>query len=117
MCIIVHAVMDELLKNTYLYDFYGELLTEHQRKIYEAVVFEDLSLSEAAESLNISRQGVHDIIKRCTAAMKEYESRLHLVDKFLSIREKAETIKRLAQTDPVDSGSIIKEADALIEEL
>ena len=117
MCIIVHVVMDELLKNTYLYDFYGDLLTEHQRKIYEAVVFEDLSLSEASESLNISRQGVHDIIKRCNAAMNEYESRLHLVDKFLSIRKKAEKIKKLAETEPADTLSIIKEADALIEEL
>ena len=41
-----------------LYDFYGELLTEHQRRIYEDVVLNDYSLSEVAEELGISRQGV-----------------------------------------------------------
>lgn len=117
MCIIVHVVMDELLKNTYLYDFYGELLTDHQRKIYETVVFEDLSLSEAAASLKISRQGVHDIIRRCNAAMSEYESKLHLVEKFLSVRKKAERIRSIAGSEPVDAGAIIKEAEAIIEEL
>ena len=41
--------MEEFLQQTLLYDFYGELLTEHQRKVYEEVVLNDLSYSEAAE--------------------------------------------------------------------
>lgn len=43
----------------------GELLTDHQRHVYEDVVFNDMSLSEIAEEQGISRQGVHDLIKRC----------------------------------------------------
>ena len=38
-----------LLEQALLYDFYGELLTDHQKEIYEQFVLEDLSLSEIAE--------------------------------------------------------------------
>ena len=58
--------MEKIVEQTLLYDFYGELLTEHQRQIYEDVVFNDLSLSEVAEDRGISRQGVHDMIRRCS---------------------------------------------------
>ena len=65
--------MKDLVDNGLLYDFYGELLTEHQRNIYEAAVYDDLSLNEIALEHGISRQGVHDLIKRCTATMEDYE--------------------------------------------
>ncbi len=58
--------MEEKIEQAYLYDFYGELLNEHQRKIYEDFVFNDLSLGEIADEEGISRQGVHDMVKRCT---------------------------------------------------
>ena len=54
--------VEKILEQTLLYDFYGELLTEHQQKIYEDVVFNDISCSEVAENQGISRQGVHDLI-------------------------------------------------------
>ena len=57
---------EEKIEQAYLYDFYGELLNEHQRRIYEDFVFNDLSLGEIANEEGISRQGVHDMIKRCT---------------------------------------------------
>lgn len=79
-----------------LYDFYGELLNEHQREIYEAAVFEDLSLSEIATSEGISRQGVHDILKRCNKALEDYEEKLHLVSKFKDVRKKIEEIDEIA---------------------
>lgn len=49
--------MEKIVEQGMLYDFYGELLTEHQRKIYEDVVLNDMSLSEIAEEQGISRQG------------------------------------------------------------
>ncbi|MCI8550653.1 MAG: YlxM family DNA-binding protein [Lachnospiraceae bacterium] len=88
--------MEKIVEQTLLYDFYGELLTEHQRQVYEDVVFNDLSLSEAAEERGISRQGVHDLIRRCDKTLKEYERKLGLVEKFLKTREMAEEIHRLA---------------------
>ena len=51
--------MEKIVWQGLLYDFYGELLTERQRHIYEDVVFNDLSLSEIAREEGISRQGVH----------------------------------------------------------
>ena len=50
--------MEKFVEQTLLYDFYGELLTERQRQVYESVVLDDCSLSEVAEELSISRQGV-----------------------------------------------------------
>ena len=67
--------MEKFVEQTLLYDFYGELLTERQQQVYESVVLEDYSLSEVAENLGISRQGVHDMIKRCNHTLEEYESR------------------------------------------
>ena len=74
--------MEKFVEQTLLYDFYGELLTERQQQVYESVVLEDYSLSEVAEDLGISRQGVHDMIKRCNHTLEDYEARLHLVEKF-----------------------------------
>ena len=88
--------MEKILRQTLLYDFYGELLTSHQRKVYEDAVFGDLSLSEVAEMQGISRQGVHDLIKRCDRALEEYEEKLHLVRKFSETRRQLEAIRALA---------------------
>ena len=87
--------MDKILKQTLLYDFYGELLTAHQKEIYEEVVLDDCSLSEVAESHGISRQGVHDLIKRCQKMLEGYEEKLMLVEKFCTIKEKIEQIEQL----------------------
>ena len=78
--------MEKIVEQGLLYDFYGELLTPHQRRIYEDAVFNDLSLSEIAQEAGISRQGVHDLIKRCDRTLEEYESKLHLMQRFGQIR-------------------------------
>ena len=61
--------MEKIVEQGMLYDFYGELLTEHQRKIYEDVVLNDMSLSEIAEEQGISRQGVHDLVRKLFQAV------------------------------------------------
>ena len=80
--------MEKIFQQVLLYDFYGELLTEHQRSIYEDAVYNDMSLSEIAEEYGISRQGVHDLIKRCDKILLGYEEKLHLVEKFTGAKEK-----------------------------
>ena len=87
--------MDEKFEKTLLYDFYGEMLNEHQRRIYEDIVFNDLSLGEIAGIEGISRQGVSDMMKRCTKKLEDYEAKLHLVEKFLSIKKDVESICEL----------------------
>lgn len=96
--------MNDLIENTMLYDFYGELLTEHQKKIYEAVVFNDYSLSEVAKEQGISRQGVHDLIKRCNKLLSGYEEKLHLVKRFQDAKEKVKLINDLVTRFNVESG-------------
>lgn len=83
------------MERALLYDFYGELLTEHQKQIYEDVVFNDLSFSEVAEERGISRQGVHDLMKRCTRTLQDYERKLGLVEKFRKTQEKVKEIHQL----------------------
>ena len=89
--------MEKIVEQGLLYDFYGELLTEHQRQIYEDVVFNDMSLSEIAEENGISRQGVHDLIKRCDKTLSAYEDKLHLISKFQKTKEKVTEIHRLTE--------------------
>lgn len=89
--------MEQFVEKTLLYDFYGELLTERQRQIYEDVVLNDYSYSEVAKEYEVSRQGIHELVKRCDKILANYEEQLHLVQKFLSIKEKVLDIHSLAK--------------------
>lgn len=116
--------MNKILEQALLYDFYGELLTTHQKEIYEQFILDDLSLSEIAESAGISRQGVHDLIRRCQKALEGYENKLHLVEKFLSVKEKVGQIDSILdeweqeKKNPEEIVSRIRKiSDAIIEEL
>ena len=90
--------MDEILEQALLFDFYGELLSERQKEVYQFYVFDNLSLSEIAREVGMSRQGVHDLVRRSKAMLEEYEQKLHLVEKFVSIKEKVQQIDRLLDT-------------------
>jgi len=114
--------MNEILRRDLLYDFYGELLTEHQKEIYGQFVQEDLSLGEIAKEAGISRQGVHDIIKRCALTLEGYEEKLHLVEQFMSVRQKVGQIQELldryqADTDEAVFQEIREVTEEIIEEL
>ena len=91
--------MEKIVQQGILYDFYGELLTEHQRNVYESVVYENLSLGEIAGEMNISRQAVHDMIKRNDRILEDYEARLGLVKRFEEIRKRIERLEALSQVD------------------
>ena len=95
-----------------LYDFYGELLTEHQKNIYEDVVFNDMSPSEIAREEGISRQGVHDLIKRCDKILRDYEDKLHLVERFMQTKKDVELIKKYSNECKVNKN--LKEIDEII---
>ncbi len=105
--------MEDKIRQGYLFDFYGELLNEHQRNVYFDYVCNDLSLSEIATEKGISRQGVHDLIRRCNKSLEDYESKLHLVDKFLNIKEDVERINSLAK-DEIDKCNDNQEVFATI---
>ena len=84
--------MDETLKNTMLFDFFAEMLTEKQREYYDLYHNEDLSLSEIAESAGISRQGVYDIVVRAEKTLKKFEQRTGVIQKWFDARSEIEKI-------------------------
>ncbi|MBQ6636826.1 MAG: DNA-binding protein [Lachnospiraceae bacterium] len=90
--------MEKIVEQGLLYDFYGQLLTPHQQKIYEHAVYDNLSLNEIAEQEGISRQAVHDLIRRATDLMRGYETKLGMIGRFRSIREAAGQLCEAADT-------------------
>ncbi|MBR2257043.1 MAG: YlxM family DNA-binding protein [Blautia sp.] len=99
--------MERFVERTLLYDFYGELLTKRQQEIYSSVVLDDYSLSEVALDQGVSRQSIHDMIRRCDGILKRYEEKLHLVEKFVSIRDQVRQIDRIAREQGLDEISKI----------
>lgn len=91
--------MDSIARESLLYDFYGNLLTDKKRSVMECYHEDDMSLAEIADEMGISRAAVHDSLKSAEAQLEQYESKLGLLAKY----EKA---RRLAD-----------EADAIIDEL
>ena len=75
-------MITDTIKAAMLCDFYGDLLTEHQKKCVELYYLEDLSLAEIAENLSVSRQAVHDIIKRSVTIMEDFEVKLQLIKEY-----------------------------------
>lgn len=84
--------MKNILEISLLFDFYRELLTEKQIEVFSLYYDDDFSLAEIAEQLNISRQAVHDILKRGEKLLYKYESKLKLVEKFLHQQKAIEEI-------------------------
>lgn len=102
-----------------LYDFYGALLTDHQREIYEDVFYNDMSLSEVASIYGISRQAVSDLVKRINKILSGYEEKLELVKKFNRAKGKVKEIAKLAKEiddKGADVGKIIEIADSVLDE-
>lgn len=113
--------MEKIIERGNLFDFYGELLTKHQQKIYSEAVFNDMSLSELSEEEGISRQGIHDLIKRCDRQLQSYEDKLHLIEKFQSIKKEVEIMEKCLDTldeSENDKKEILKESlSRVVEEL
>ncbi len=92
-----------------LYDFYGPLLTDRQRQAHELHFEADCSLSEVAEEMSITLQGVFDLLKRTEKALEAYESRMGLLAKFQEQRNRIqEAYMVLEKLDPGTSEELSK---------
>jgi hypothetical protein len=89
--------MDDILQLTLLYDFYGELLTQKQKQVYEMYYQDDLSLSEIGEELSISRQAVQDQLKRTEKILLGYEEKLQLVARFQAQNKAVREMKHIME--------------------
>lgn len=96
-----------------LYDFYGPLLTAQQRRFVELYYGQDLSLGEIAGDCRLTRQAVHDALKRAENALFKYEEKLGLVSKFLEQRKR---LKEALQALDGEPGEKIYRARTIITE-
>ena len=107
--------MDDILRLTLLFDFYGELLTDKQKLIFEMYHLNDLSLAEIGEDQGISRQAVRDQLKRTEKALGGYEEKLKLLEKFMEhkkeVRRINETAEKKEKTD--DSKKVLEYIDVI----
>ncbi len=87
----------DALQMTLLFDYYGELLTDRQRMCFDLRHNQDMSLTEIAEELQVSRQGVHDNLSRAEALLANMEQKTGCVRRDMQCRRAAQTIRRLAE--------------------
>lgn len=91
--------MEKNMELSLLLDFYGELLSEKVRGATELYYNDDLSLSEVAEDMGITRQGVRDLIKRAEGNLYGYEEKLGLYKRFVEMQKGLTSLKdRLIKT-------------------
>lgn len=74
-------MFDKIAEVSLLFDFYGQLLTKKQQEVMRLYHEENYSLSEIADEFSISRQGVHDTLKKAEKSLKSYEEKLGLLYK------------------------------------
>ena len=86
--------IESIAENSLLYDFYGQLLSRRQQEVMALYHEENLSLSEIAEEFGISRQAVHDTLKKAELALGEYEAKLGLVARLPRSKEAISGIDR-----------------------
>lgn len=110
-------MLEKTTQMNLLYDFYGVMLTEKQREFVELYYLDDLSLAEIAEQFEISRQAVHDNIRRASTQLLDYEAKLHLVERFERRREVGSRVLSLLENSPYqESAQIASLVRELIEE-
>lgn len=88
---------EKIVKLSYLYDFYGALLKDRHREIFEEYVLNDLSLSEIAGEYGMTRQGIYDIVKRCSRRLESYEEKLRLFERFQMAKERLGQVEQLVR--------------------
>ena len=105
------------VEDSLLLDFYGNLLTDKMRATLDMYLNDDLSLAEIAEEEEISRQGVHDKVKRALAQLKDYEDKLGLVKRFLEQKESvSEAIALIDNKKYEDARKVLAKLSEEIEE-
>ncbi len=110
---LVDLKLEPGITNTLLLDFYGQLLTRKAYEISDLHYNEDMSLSEIAEELGVTRQAVHDSVQRTFKTLQAYEDKLGLAGRFLDQRKTA--ADALSRLDSGDTEAAKQELLKLIE--
>lgn len=89
--------LKEIVELTRLYDVYGPLLSDHKKEIFESYVLDNYSLGEIADRVGLSRQGVRDIVKRCSRELQEAEKKLGFLKKMDRVSELVDESAKLTK--------------------
>ena len=107
--------MNELEKTervNWLFDLYGDLLTEKQQQYVSMYYREDLSLSEIAEELDVSRNAVYDQLRRALKSLESYEESLHLLGRH---EERISLIQKIEKEESMDHSTLLEYLERLKE--
>lgn len=107
------SMLEKTTRVNYLFDFYQSLLTKKQRNYMSLYYLDDFSLGEIAEEYDVSRQAVYDNIKRTETMLEDYESKLHLFEKFQERQEIIQKLKLCYNDQQLDREAINELMDAL----
>ena len=102
------------LKMACLLDFYGEVLTGRKQSVLSMYYNEDMSLSEIADEVGISRQGVRDVIKKAEEELIFFEEKLGLYKTFREAQAHLDHLKQSVSEFRDAPASLIEDVDALI---
>lgn len=100
-----------------LLDFYGDILSERQNEMLKMYYNEDCSLAEIAEAFSISRQGVRSVLKKGEAILDEMENKLHLAQRFITVRNKSSEIASELEKIHIDNDDISSKINSLIKQI
>jgi predicted DNA-binding protein YlxM (UPF0122 family) len=95
----MESSLDKKQRVNLLMDCYLDLLTDKQKDYLNLYYGEDLSLSEIAEELDVSRNAVFDNLKRAVHLLEDYEDKLHLLEKHQERMKLIDQIKEDQNTD------------------
>lgn len=111
--------LKEVVELSLLYDFYGELLSDTSKTVFEGYVLNDMTLAEISEETGVSRQGIHDTVKRTVKKLRTYENKLHLAERFNLVKRDVEKINEMALAvkggDTAKADEIIRISRELID--
>jgi uncharacterized protein len=108
--------MEKNIRLSCLLSYYGGFLTEKQRELMRQHYDEDLSLGEIAQREGITRQGVHDAIRRGEVVMENYESRLRLFERYWKVKNGLDGLMEYLGDKPSLEASEMKELKAKLQE-
>ena len=100
--------MDKSIEISLLFDFYSKLLSDKKRTAAQLYFNDDLSLSEVAEHMGITRQGVSDLIRRTESELYDFEDKLGIYSRFEAINKSAERIRTLSESIINDDSAEVK---------
>ncbi len=105
-------MLEKTVTLSQLFDFYGDLLTSRRQEIMRYYFYQDYSLGEIAENLDISRQGVHDHLKKAEKQLHDYEDKLGLLSSYRALQKETDCLlARLENDRPISE----EERQQLIE--